>query len=168
MLYENTLTLEELKAVLTYDPSTGLFTRKITISGRFNAGDVVGHKAKNDYVRICVGYRSYAAHRLAWFYMTGMWPDRVIDHINGKRNDNRFTNLRSVSNSENLQNQRKAHKGTRSGLLGVGWHAKARKWRSQITLDKKQVFLGLFETKEEARAAYLKAKAKLHPFSVIT
>ena len=81
------------------------------------------------------------------------------DHINGIKTDNRIANLRSVSMTVNLQNMRKANRDSLSGLLGA--HKKRSHWESRIRVDRKQIHLGIFETPEEAHAAYLAAK-RLH------
>ena len=85
-----------------------------------------------------------------------------IDHINGNRTDNRIANLRAVTRGGNMQNQRRAHASNTSGLLGVYYKPKNKKWAAQIQANKKRMNLGLFKTAEEAHTAYLKAKRELH------
>lgn len=108
------------------------------------------------------------AHRLAWLYVHGRWPIADIDHINGIRDDNRFTNLREASRAENNQNIRSARSHAISGLLGAHWHRQSGLWYMRIKVDGKSFTKGMFATAEEAHAAYLKAKAEHHPFSTIT
>jgi hypothetical protein len=95
--------------------------------------------------------------------MTGKFPEICVDHINGVRDDNRWINLRSVSHSENCQNQKKAqlHNKT-SGLLGVCWNKKQRKWVSFIRVNKHRMYIGCFDCKYEAHQAYLEKKRELH------
>ena len=104
----------------------------------------------------------YLGYRLAWLYVHGKLPDGDIDHINGKPSDDRIKNLRDVSRSVNLQNQRAARSNNSSGLLGVFFQKTMNKWTSKIQLDWKTKSLGYFDTAEEAHAAYLKAKRELH------
>jgi hypothetical protein len=103
--------------------------------------------------------------RLAWFYTTGAWPKDQIDHIDGNKSNNRFANLREATPSQNTQNQRRAMRTNKLGILGV---ILARgKFRAQIWFDGKNKFLGYFATAEAAHAAYLAAKRKFHPTCTI-
>lgn len=104
------------------------------------------------------------AHRLVWLHLYGEWPEHGIDHINGRRSDNTAANLRSVPQSENVQNQRKARRDNKStGLLGVSRPSGRSKYRAQIMAQGRNRYLGYFDTPEEAHAAYLAAKRQLHP-----
>lgn len=152
------LTQEELKTQLHYNPETGIFTRKIpkqSIKVGASAGCLNG-----GYIQISVLNKKYAAHRLAWLYMTGDWPIDQIDHINGIRDDNRLCNLRECSQSENMMNIPK-NKSNKSGIKGVFFDSHAKKWRASCRLDGKKVFLGSFVSPELAGIAY-KNFAKLH------
>lgn len=162
------ITQEYLQSVLHYDPETGIFTWKNSGKGR-KLGRPAGalHK-KLRSVQLQVGGKLYYAHRLAWLYMTGEWPKEHVDHMDGNPGNNRWSNLREATNAENMQNQRRARKDNQSsGLLGVTWHKAAQKFMAQINVDKRHIYLGLFETAEAAYEAYLKAKRELHPFGVI-
>lgn len=141
---------------LAYDERTGTFTRRKT-------GRPAGSRTGEGYIEIRVNGRRYYAHRIAWLMVTGEWPKYNIDHINGDRADNRFANLRDVSQSVNRQNVKKA-KG-RSGYVGVSWHEGDQAWRARITLpgEANARHIGSFKTAEEARDAYLAAKATIHP-----
>lgn len=126
-------------------------------------GKVAGNTNHAGYVRIGLGgakSNSYMAHRLAWLYMTGEWPVADIDHINGKRSDNRWVNLRSVSRSVNLQNQRVARSNNNTGLLGVTRTRGG--FGAQIAAYGEQRWIGTFQTPEAAHAAYIAAKRVLH------
>jgi hypothetical protein len=112
------------------------------------------------YQLVCVDGHKYPAHRLAWLIAHGVWPDGQIDHINGNRADNRLENLRDVPRAINAQNQRRAPKNSASGFLGVSRHNN--RWRARITIDKRTVRLGTFDTPHQAYAAYLSAKRQLH------
>lgn len=159
------LTAERLRELLSYDPATGEFLRLATPRNASKAGDVAGCVV-DGYRRISVDGRQYQGHRLAWLHAHGRWPADQIDHVNGIRDDNRLCNLREATNAENLQNLT-ARSNSRSGLLGVSWHARAGKWMGQITHNRKLHYLGLFATAEEAHVAYLEAKAKLHTFQPV-
>ena len=136
---------------LTYDPETGDFFWKVR-SGRLVAGSLAGKTTKRGYRMLLVKGKHYQAHRAAWLFHYGDWPDGQIDHINRDPADNRISNLRVVSGSENCRNKR--HAGT-SGYRGVTFHKKSSKWQASACLPhQKPKYLGLFDTPEKASAAY--------------
>lgn len=153
----------ELKRQLTYDPKTGFFERTLEWSGKHLKGQV-GHGGGKGYKVIEIGGRRYRAHRLAWMYVHGVWPEHEIDHINGNRLDNRMENLRDVTRRVNGQNLRTQFRGkTVEAPLGVSWHRVCKRWRAMIWDGSKNIYLGLHDTPELAHAAYLEAKRRLHP-----
>lgn len=154
------LTAERLREVLDYDPEAGHLTWKTTKSSRSSVGSVAGSMNESGYWLIRVDGRHYRAHRLAWLHVHGRWPDRLIDHINGERADNRLANLRDVSRSVNAQNQRGVRKDCAVGIKGVAAHH--RRFVAQIFIDGKHTHLGVFKTAQEAGEAYLAAKRAHH------
>jgi hypothetical protein len=145
---------EELKSLVFYDPSTGNFY-SFGGSGRAPAGQVIGTH-REEYVRIKLNGISYRAHRLAWLYMTGRWPKEHIDHINGKKHDNRWRNLRECSRDTNLLLHRKPRKDNKLGILGV------QQIKNRFRAMFRRKHLGMFDTPEEASACYQKAKREHH------
>lgn len=161
------LSADRLRAVVHYDPETGRFTRTVRLAQRHQVGDDACHRMSNGYLRIAIDSKRYLAHRAAWLYVYGEWPN-VIDHINGDRTDNRIANLRSGTQAQNAQNRRSAQADNRSsGLLGVTWHSQNRKWCAHVTLNGKKKHVGLFDDPKVAHEAYLKAKRTLHEFCSI-
>ena len=159
------LNAERLREALNYYPDTGLFRWKIRTSNRVKVGDIAGaQNSKTGYQSISIDGKLHRSNRLAWLYVTGAWPAGDADHRNGVRADNRFENLRDVSRTVNLQNQRAARGNNRSsGLLGVSESkGRAKSWRASIKNEGRDQYLGRFHTKEEAHDAYLAAKRKLH------
>ena len=156
---------ERLIELLEYDQYTGLFSRRISTGrcNRWGAGTSPGYLDNKGYLIISLDGVSYLAHRLAWFYVNGMWPEREIDHINNIKLDNRISNLRDVDRQVNQHNKLSLLKNNRTGLTGVSWSSHAKKWRSRIKLNGIEHYLGYFETKEEAYEAYVKAKSEKHP-----
>lgn len=103
--------------------------------------------------------RGYYAHRIVWLLCTGEWPEDQIDHINGDGSDNRIENLRPVSMSQNSKNKRTPENNT-SGHIGVCWRSKLNRWSAQISVNRRQKHLGLFEKLEDAIAARKTAEAQ--------
>lgn len=160
------LTAERLRELLRYEPETGEFHWRGG-GGRPRKKTTAGCPDKDGYVRIKVDQRLYAAHRLAWLYVHGKWPDYTIDHMNCIRNDNMIANLRDIPREANMQNLQSAGAANKSsGLLGVSWHKGSKDWRANIKVSGKKLSLGRFNSAESAHAAYLKAKAQLHPYSI--
>ena len=116
-------------------------------------------KDQDGYIRSAVNGKYFYAHRLAWRLHFGYWPDGIIDHINGDKTDNRINNLRVVTQKENQRN-RFATTGA-SKFKGVTLHKKLNKWQAQLGKEGKTFYLGIFESQEEAAAAY-DAAARQH------
>jgi len=156
---------ERLKQILTYNPETGVFCWAEKLNRRIVVGAPAGTVNGHGYIIITINRFRYRAHRLAWFYVYGVWPQNDIDHRNCKRNDNRIENLRDVTTAENIQNQIVAHKRNRSGFLGVTerrYGFNARIHAHGVTHD-----LGVFKTPEAAHEAYVLAKRKFHVKSTL-
>ena len=154
------LTVERLREMLDFDPETGVFQWRRTTSNRVSVCSCAGHSGRKGYIYIRLDRRLYRAHRLAWLYQKGLWPVGQIDHINGVACDNRFINLREASHAENQRNTG-IQKNSTSGLKGVSWSKKDKRWIAQITFNRKHYYLGGFKSKEEAHKAYC-ASAKQH------
>ena len=154
------LTRERLKELLDCDFETGVLRWRVKPNRRIRVGSIAGTINDLGYRIVPVDGRRYRAHRLIWFYAHGEWPKNDIDHINGKRDDNRLENLRDVTTAENIQNQVAAHKRNRSGRLGVTERAYG--FEARICTNGVSKKLGLFKTLEEAEAAYLEAKRRFH------
>ena len=149
------LTEAELKRYFTYDPITGEFRRVIRRT-RWN-GDVpcsqtITTKNNRGYVWVNIGKTMYLVHRLIVLYMTGSHPNGEVDHIDGDRLNNVWSNLRDTNPFENARNQGNRTDNT-SGTRGVGYNYRARKWVARISHDGVRHSLGYFLTKEEAIAA---------------
>jgi hypothetical protein len=138
-----------LLELVKYDPETGVFTRRKK-STRLHIGDVCGWKNGNGYIRFEIDGGRYHAHRLAWLYVTGEWPVGEIDHINRDKSDNRISNLRPASRSQNSANSPR-----RSHLKGATFSRG--RWRAQICHNYKNRHLGYFATEQAAHEAYLDA-----------
>ena len=158
---------ERVRAAFEYEEETGLFRWRERPDvhpcvNRRRAGRVAGTPNGKGYTMIRVDGRAFKAHRLAWLYVYGSWPVKQIDHINGVKNDNRIANLREADNSVNQQNRCKPTKGSNSKYLGVCWSRASQKWMAVIRTNGRQKYLGVYECEEDARDAYLEAKAMQH------
>lgn len=181
------LTADHVRSLLDYNPSTGIFIWKMRTADMFSDGNTSAEKncsswnkkyagkepalpKRRGYPRIAVGLarksgkaKFVSAHRVVWLIIHGRLPINQIDHINGDRTDNRFCNLREATNSENAQN-RKLSIMNSSGYTGVSWHKRKSKWVARVGINYRRMSLGNYDTPEEAYAAYLSAKKKLHSF----
>lgn len=159
------ITASRLRELLSYDPETGIFTRNIKWGSR-GIGDIPGTKSPQGYWYIGLDKGTYPAHRLAWLYVHGTWPDGDIDHINRNRLDNRIVNLRMTTRSTNLHNS--GSRGS-SGVKGVSMispsrRAKSKKlWQARIQVNNEEYDLGSYYTLEEATAARKFAEQLLIP-----
>ena len=153
--------LAYLRSSFNYDPATGLFTHKEKRS--FHEGAPAGCLNRLGYVILNVKKKLFFAHRIAWFYVHSKWPAHYIDHINGCRSDNRISNLRDIPKALNHQNQRKAQANNKTGLLGVSFNKSRGHYVAQIAINGKRKYIGSFDTKEAAHAAYVRKKRELHP-----
>lgn len=155
------LTVDRLKEMLDYDPSNGVFTWIKAARGLVRRGDCAGSLGENGYVRITLDNKRYRAHRLAWFYVHGMWPSQEIDHINRIKHDNRIANLREATRAENNQN-RPIPRSNKSGYRGVSKRKGSELWVAMIDANKRRFFLGEFKSPELAHAAYQAASLAMH------
>jgi len=135
---------------LAYDPDTGIFTWKVS-RGRCKAGDQAGTLDPEGYRSIQVDGKKHRAASIAWFIMTGCWPEGV-DHIDRNPDNNCWNNLREVTHQQNCYNRKRSQA---SGFRGVYPHGK--RWKSTIRLNGKNRHLGTFDTPELASAAYQQA-----------
>jgi hypothetical protein len=157
----DSLTAARLREMLSYDAETGVFRWIAKASRNTVLGEVAGCFTPGERIRIRVDGASYKAHRLAWLHVMGAWPTGVIDHINGDFRDNRFANLRDVSEAVNHQNMRKPHADNSTGFLGVS-RCSDGKYSAQICVGRKNRKIAKFDKPEAAHAAYLAAKRELH------
>lgn len=160
------LTQTRLKALLSYDRSSGNFTWRET-RGRVKSGDRAGYVDRHGYLMIRVDKKRYSAHRLAWLYVIGEWPADLIDHKNGIRVDNRFCNLREADVVFNSQNVRTPNRNNSSGYLGVTYNRRAKLYVAHIRHSGKKHCLGYSKDPAEAHALYLDAKRKYHPGNML-
>ena len=148
------MTHERLLELVFYDPKTGLFYK------RPNYDKSVGYKV-NGYLQIKLDGKSYYSHRIAWFYINKVMPDKNIDHIDCNKSNNIYSNLRIADKSQNGQNRGMPFNNT-SGYKGVVWHKQHKRWMAQIMDKGKYKYLGYYKTEKEAYEAYCAAAKSMH------
>ncbi len=137
------ITLNELKEFVSYDPITGEFTCLNVRQGiRVKIGETIGTMKPSGYMAMYINGREYSLHRLAWFYTYGEMPN-VIDHQDGDPSNNAISNLRNTDIQGNGRNRKKNADNT-SGVTGVVWHKRGKRWFGQIKVDGKKIHLGSF------------------------
>jgi len=153
------ITQRQLKEVLFYSPQFGIFVWKVKAGPRGMKGKIAGSTHISGYRRIVLNKRTYKAHRLAFLYVSGRFPPDQVDHINGNRADNSFSNLREVCGFENARNLSIGKKNT-SGVLGVSRNSRDCTWYASITTNGKYHHLGTFEDFFEACCTRKSAERK--------
>lgn len=148
---------ELLNQAFQYDPETGsLQYRNLSASGK--AGECATHLHSRGYLNVSIGRKQYLAHRVIYLMMKGEWPE-FIDHINHCRTDNRWENLRNVTQEDNNRNM-SAQQNSTTGVVGVSLHKPTGKFRAYISINSRAKHLGLFDTLEAAKAARDEASGK--------
>ena len=157
------ITQEDLREFLSYDPDTGVFTRIKVSGGKSAVGTIAGTPHIRGYVAICVKGRKFLAHRLAWLYVFGVWPSRGLDHINRNKADNRISNLREASQSENMQNKGMSKSKANPGLpIGITMNGVS--YMVRVGCNGVRRYVGSFKTLREAVDARIEAKEEIHKF----
>jgi HNH endonuclease/AP2 domain len=152
------LTADRLRELLSYDSGTGIFRWKVDRK-RAKAGMVAGSSSRG-YLLIGIDGRLYRAHRLAWLYEHGRWPELELDHVNGDRSDNRIANLREATADQQRRNQ-VVERNSRTGFKGVRLHRKSGLYHAKIRRNGKTLSLKYHPTVEAAHAAYMKAASEM-------
>jgi len=151
------ITQKHLKKVLSYNSDTGVFTWLVSNSPRVKVGSRAGHINSLGYTIIGINNKLYNAHRIAWLYEYGEFPQKHIDHINGDRSDNSIDNLRDVSQHSNSKNGRISKNNT-SGHNGV--YKQLNSYIAKIKVLGKSLHIGSFKDKEDAIKARQEANIK--------
>lgn len=157
---EASLSADRVRALLSYDAATGEFRWRAK-RRRVRVGALAGSFSCGGYWNIRVDGRLHMAHRLAWLYTHGAWPQNQIDHVDGDRLNNSLVNLREATGAQNIRN-RGPHRNNEAGLKGVSPVRRSGKWRALIRIAGKVVYLGEFASPGEAHSAYAVAARAHH------
>lgn len=149
---------EEISSLFEYDPTSGLFFRKIG-AGSYRKDWTQGTRQSNGYRFFIINGKKYLAHRLAFLLAYGRYPSGVIDHVNGIRSDNRLSNLRDVTQGDNTKNTH-VRLDMKRKFSGCTFDAKRNKWKAEARIKGKRYSLGRFTTEHEAHEAYVSFMTK--------
>jgi len=158
----NSLSYDEVVTHLQYSPSTGILIRLKSKSKRVKPGDIAGYIRKDGYVGLSLLCNEYLAHRIAWLLYYKEWPTDEVDHIDGNRANNKINNLRLSNRYDNNRNRHGPTKANKLGVLGVHQHTSGR-YVARVRHKGESLYVGIFDSPEEAHAAYLEKKRELHP-----
>ena len=147
------ITASQLREAVHYNPETGKFIRR-------SNGNPMEHVDGSGYYCFNLFKKSRLAHRMAFYYMTGRLPEKV-DHIDGNRLNNEWKNLREATHAENMWNTGMISTNA-SGVKGVYWHKKLKRWVAEIRTNGKKHYVGSFVDLEEARNAIEERRKELH------
>ncbi len=156
--------VEELRRLFAYDPESGALTWRVrphVMAKRSTPGTEAGTVGRSGYRTIKVGIGYYLAHRIVWKIQTGADPEDQIDHIDGRRLNNAWANLRTADNAENRRNTG-LQKNNRSGVKGVCWDSYHNSWNAYITAGERQQRLGRFKNLSDAIAVRREAEQRFH------
>lgn len=160
------LSKKEISALFDYNPQEGILRWKET-HRRVRKGQPAGCECKKEgkptYIVVRVGNapgKLYPAHQLIWCLMTGEWPSFLIDHRDLDGTNNKWENLRKATNGQNMMNGR-LRSDNKTGVKGVTMHRNG-VFRARINVAGKEVFLGRFQTLEEATLARKMAQDRYH------
>lgn len=149
-----------MKERLIYDQETGVVSWSMDSRNKFPGG-VAGCVAPTGYWVLMYGGSQYRRSRVAWLLMTGEWPMQDIDHKDRDTVNDRWDNLRSATESENMANAKVRCDNT-SGARGVSWNFRLGSWHVRVNVDRQLYHIGYFDDFDEAVRARDEAAAKLH------
>lgn len=153
------LTHALVKELLEYDEQSGTFIWKVNPSRRTKIGDIAGSKTASGYHQIKILGKNYLAHRIAWLYVHGEFPDGFLDHMDHNPLNNRIENLRLATNQENKRNG-SLYRNNSTGYRGV--YESGRRFEGYLKVNGERVFIGMFDTAEEASVAVESIAMKIH------
>lgn len=168
-LFKEVPTQQELQAIFTYDDELGVLRWKIKPAKNINIGDIAGYVRPNGYTQIMINGVRYFAHRLIYRLHEGnLLSTDLIDHktkpAKGEIKDNRIENLRKSTSSGNNRNKG-VQVNSESGIKGVFWHKRDKKYQANISISGKSEHLGYFTNKFDAYEAYRKRCLEIDPIS---
>lgn len=157
-----TISVEEIQVTYDYCPDTGqLWTRYCPDLGLWRQRRRLGYAHHSGYRYVTIGASEFLEHRVIWAWWYGEWPGDIIDHINGARADNKITNLRTASSSQNNINSANRRDANPYGR-GVSYDPRYMLWCARIQVNGVRHFIGSFRRPEDAVTARTLAAAQYH------
>lgn len=153
------ITYEQARRLFSYNQRTGILRWRVRPRGRTRPGNVAGCPSDTGHLQVRIFGKKYYAHRIIWLWMTGSWPIEETDHRDLNPGNNRWTNLREATKTQNRRNKSKG-KNTLSPFKGVSKSGK--RWRARIKQDGIERVLGYFDSPLIAHKAYSKAAKMYH------
>lgn len=155
------MTADLARSLWSYDPDDGQFRWLVPArNNQIPPGTIAGALDKLGYHVLCFRRKKYGGGRIAWLIMTGAWPAKEIDHIDGNPSNNKWSNLREATRSQQLCNTR-VRRDNALGVKGVCWGRRG-KYEAYVSVAGNRKNLGSFATIEEAKAAYDAAARERH------
>lgn len=162
MIFKDDLSAELVRELFDCDPKSGALYWRARSNSRVKAGALAGHfQPRTGYICVTIKGQKYRAHRLIWLHVYGRWPDGELDHINNNRIDNRISNLRPATPSQNKWNLTRPSHNT-SGQKGISWDKRSNKWLVCLQKHGIRKHIGLFSCMEDAVLARDAAVNKWH------
>ena len=154
------LTREDANRLFDYNKETGIFTWKISVKGSKGKGNIAGTLAHNGYIDVCINYKKYGMHRIAFLIETGEVP-RCVDHKNGIKSDNRWENLRPASVAQNSYNYKGV--GSKTGYKNVYYDKRGTNhFYVYLIVNKKRIHGGYYATPEEGAIRATELRNRYH------
>jgi hypothetical protein len=154
-------TKEYVESLLDYDAETGELRWKVERSNQIRVGQLVTSSDSKGYIRVTINGRRHQVHRIAWLLVHGEWPVEEVDHINMVTSDNRISNLRACSHSENRRNTNR-YRNNSSGIKGVSWNSASNSWLARLAVNGKNIYAGSFKNLGDAERAVAKLREQYH------
>lgn len=158
MTLSRSLTQELVKRLFDY--RNGELYWKTSRRNQIKIGDIAGCVGKDGYSHIEIDGRNFLTHRIIFLWHTGLAP-KIVDHEDNNPSNNKIENLRGVTHSQNQFN-RKINCNSKTGVKGVDWDNKNKKFRARIQVCKRSIFVGQYDNLQDAKTAIEKAREQLH------
>lgn len=155
------LSARRVRALLSYSAGSGSLRWRSTVGGKARRGQSAGTVARGGYIKVVIDGRQYSAGRLVWLHVHGTLPTKRVGYRDGRPGNLRLANLRLGERSQIIAHS-KLRRDNASGLKGVCRERKTGKWMANANKNGRRYYLGLFNSKVAAHAAYVKAARRLH------
>lgn len=154
------MNIDQLRELFNLDEETGVLRWRVSPARNVKAGSIAGGPKGDGYLAVKVDRKKHQVHRIVFAMVNGYLPE-FVDHINGIPSDNRPANLRAATCLQNNRNRR-TRKDSSSGIKGVCWNSRLRKWQANVRANGKNNYLGLFIDLDKAKEVVQTFRAMHH------